>query len=178
MIFQSISEAYQTCDIEASDLSPFDDFPDRDKPESKKRTPFGIRLVQSRKAAGLTQQQLAKKAGILQSTLSMSENIHHGSLQVAQLAKALHVNAHWLETGEGLRDPGVVPALDLTGYVRSTMSQQAKVIGGMIDMIQDDKMRAIATSDAMQAIALHLRPFAAPATLEQTPIAPAKKQHK
>lgn len=63
---------------------------------------IGQRVREARKAAGLTQQQLAEKVGIKQSTLSELENGDSaGSGHLAAMAAALNVSALWLQTGKG-----------------------------------------------------------------------------
>lgn len=66
---------------------------------------IGTRLKQARKAAQLTQVELAKRVGLNQSTLSDLEiGKSVGSTSLAALAHALGVNALWLETGRGERE--------------------------------------------------------------------------
>jgi transcriptional regulator with XRE-family HTH domain len=63
---------------------------------------IGARVREARKAAKLTQQQLAAKVGIQQSTLSELENGESaGTGYVATMAAVLGVSALWLETGKG-----------------------------------------------------------------------------
>ena len=65
------------------------------------RTEFGSRLVQARKMAKLTQEQLCALVGIAQSTLSEAETIAIGSKHTAMLAEALGVSPLWLAAGQG-----------------------------------------------------------------------------
>lgn len=65
------------------------------------RTDFGERLMEARKAAKLTQSQLAKKVGMSQSALAEAEKTGQGSQYLAQLAQAMGVNPVWLATGKG-----------------------------------------------------------------------------
>lgn len=63
---------------------------------------IGNRVRQARKAAGMTQQQLAKKAGIKQPTLSELETGESASSTLLpSIAAATGVSAYWLETGKG-----------------------------------------------------------------------------
>lgn len=65
---------------------------------------FGNRVKDLRKAAGLTQHQLADRAGIAQSTLGDIERnaTKHSLGPTAQrLAAALNVSPEWLSTGRG-----------------------------------------------------------------------------
>ena len=68
---------------------------------SAMNTEFGQRLKQARKAAALTQAQLAKKVGIGQSTIAELEKIGSGSSHTPAIAAILNVSALWLATGQG-----------------------------------------------------------------------------
>ena len=68
-------------------------------------TDFGKRLKEARKAAKLTQVQLAKAAGIGQSTLAELEKTGYGSARVANLAEACGVSVMWLSDGTGSMRP-------------------------------------------------------------------------
>ena len=60
------------------------------------------RIRSARKAAGLTQVQLAERVGIDQSVISSLERgKHRGSTHTITIAHALGVSARWLATGEG-----------------------------------------------------------------------------
>lgn len=59
-------------------------------------------MKQARKAAKMTQVELAKRSGLNQSTISDLEvGKSQGTTYIATLASALGVNALWLETGKG-----------------------------------------------------------------------------
>lgn len=66
-------------------------------------TTMGGRLRAARKAASLSQGQLAKKSGLNQGTISDIENDHQGSAYAPELAAALGIEALWLKTGQGPR---------------------------------------------------------------------------
>lgn len=66
---------------------------------SYQRTPFGKRLLDSRKAAQLTQDQAAKAVGIRQGTLAELEKQAHSSGYTVQLATLYNVSSEWLATG-------------------------------------------------------------------------------
>lgn len=68
---------------------------------SRDRTPFGQRMSDARRAAGLDQKEVAKAIGISQSTLSELEREAKGSSHVVAFASLYKVSAHWLATGEG-----------------------------------------------------------------------------
>lgn len=65
------------------------------------RTPFGARMFEARKAAGMTQQAVQKAIGVSQSTLSEAENKAHSSGLVAEFAALYKVDPLWLATGAG-----------------------------------------------------------------------------
>lgn len=66
------------------------------------RETLQTRLINTRKAAGLTQGQVAEKAGITQPTYSDLENkVKTGSKHIAKIAHVLGVRALWLDTGKG-----------------------------------------------------------------------------
>ena len=64
---------------------------------------FGQRVRQARKAARLTQAQLALVIGVAKDTLSRYErgDIQPAANKVADITRALGVSGHWLLTGEG-----------------------------------------------------------------------------
>lgn len=63
---------------------------------------IGSRVKLARKAAKLTQAELASRSGLKQSTISDLEvGKSQGTTYIASLATALGVNALWLETGKG-----------------------------------------------------------------------------
>ena len=69
-------------------------------------TEFGQRLKQARKAAALTQAQLAKKVGIGQSTIAELEKIGSGSSHTPAIAAILNVSCpryplQWLQPHAG-----------------------------------------------------------------------------
>jgi transcriptional regulator with XRE-family HTH domain len=69
--------------------------------KERSRTEFGRRMLQARKAAGLTQVQVRAALGISQGTLSELEIEANSSGWTAQLAALYRCNARWLATGEG-----------------------------------------------------------------------------
>lgn len=73
---------------------------------SNMNTEFGQRLKTARKAAKLTQAELAKKVGIGQSTIAELEKTGNGSSHVPAMAAALKCSALWLATGEGAMNDG------------------------------------------------------------------------
>lgn len=66
----------------------------------RERTPFGQRMYEARKRAGLTQQHVCMRLDISQGTLSEAEHVANGSAYTARFAALYRVNAHWLTTGE------------------------------------------------------------------------------
>ena len=70
---------------------------------------FGSRLRASRKAAKLSQAQVATKVGMAQATLSELENDKYPkSVMTPRLAHLYRVNARWLADGVGPKEAGVV----------------------------------------------------------------------
>jgi transcriptional regulator with XRE-family HTH domain len=65
------------------------------------------RLKAARKAAKLTQTELAHKAGLRWQSLvgNVEAGEQDGTTHIAKFAKVLNVSPLWLETGEGPRDP-------------------------------------------------------------------------
>ncbi len=80
---------------------------------SAMNTEFGQRLKQARKAAALTQAQLAKKVGIGQSTIAELEKIGSGSSHTPAIAAILNVSALWLATGQGQMQSASRQLIDL-----------------------------------------------------------------
>jgi transcriptional regulator with XRE-family HTH domain len=76
---------------------------------------YGERLRTARKAAKLSQEQLAAKTGHACSQANISKlesGVATGSEFTAQLARALRVDAYWLATGEGDPAlPGTLPVV-------------------------------------------------------------------
>lgn len=65
---------------------------------------IGQRIREARKAAGMTQGQLASKVGLKQNSISELEKGDSASTtHMAKFAQALRVSALWLETGAGRR---------------------------------------------------------------------------
>lgn len=64
------------------------------------RTPFGTRLLESRKKRGYTQEQAAAAVGMSQSTLAELEKNGTASGFTAQLATVYAVDGRWLATGD------------------------------------------------------------------------------
>lgn len=67
----------------------------------RERTPFGQRIYEARKHAGLTQTQLANACGLAQSTLGELEVKGDSSMRTVQIAEACGVRAQWLADGSG-----------------------------------------------------------------------------
>ena len=74
----------------------------KDRCVSYQRTPFGQRLFDARRAANLTQKQVATAIGMSQGTLAGLERTAHSSGLTVQLASLYKVSAEWLATGSNL----------------------------------------------------------------------------
>lgn len=67
---------------------------------------IGSRIREARRAAKMTQKELAKKVGLAQASLSELETGEsQGTTMIASFAAALGVSALWLETGKGPTTP-------------------------------------------------------------------------
>lgn len=72
---------------------------------------IGTRIKDVREERGITRPQLAKLAGIPYPTLAGIENDDQsGSTRLHAIAKALHVNVEWLESGTGPKESASQPA--------------------------------------------------------------------
>ena len=187
--FQFIEESYRFCDTDASDIpTPGSGFPILGRgtlPAMARitRTEFGSRLVQARKSAKLTQEQLCAQIGIAQSTLSEAETIAIGSKHTALLADALSVSPLWLATGQGQRltaapaDLFAAPAqAEAPDQAPSALARELSLL---FDMLTDPIERACAYNQATQAIlsvmqACDARPTDAPA--QSAPTNPKTRQ--
>jgi transcriptional regulator with XRE-family HTH domain len=67
---------------------------------NRDRTPFGHRLLTARKAAGMTQPQVAERLGMSQGTIAELEKKGQGSSRTIEFAALYGVDAGWLATGE------------------------------------------------------------------------------
>jgi len=109
---------------------------------------IGTRIREARKESKLTQIELAKKVGMKQSTLSELETGESaGTTNLAQIAAALRVNALWLETGKGDRQPSLA-ANDVFAGIRPPICSDTPIDGDqlryLIDLFlsADDRARA------------------------------------
>lgn len=190
--FQSIEASYRQTDMTTSDIPPYDSgIPisgDTKLPGMARiaRTDFGKRLVQARKNAKLTQDQLCEKTGIAQSTLSEAENSAVGSKFTAQLAEALGVNPLWLSTGHGPKEvgakadlfavPATTPIEDVQLDKSLKPSHLARELGLLFDTLTDRVERARAYSAATQAILDVIQERDAKPTDAQVESAPANQK--
>lgn len=53
----------------------------------------------------MSQAKLAKLVGLAQATVAELEKVGQGSPAVTKMGRVLHVDAHWLATGEGRKEP-------------------------------------------------------------------------
>lgn len=90
---------------------------------------IGQRIREARKAAGMTQGQLAAKVGMKQNSISeLEKGDSAGTTNVAKFAQALHVNALWLETGAGDRAPNGAHLALVDGSADDIASQLESMI--------------------------------------------------
>ena len=159
---QFMTPSYRFCDTDASDIpTPGSGFPISERgtlPAMARitRTEFGSRLVQARKSAKLTQEQLCAQIGIAQSTLSEAETIAIGSKHTPLLADALGVSPIWLATGQGPRTATAPADLFSAPAQDDTPTQEpsalARELTLLFDTLTDRIERACAYSKATQAI--------------------------
>jgi phage repressor protein C with HTH and peptisase S24 domain len=91
---------------------------------------IGTRVKQARKAAKLTQAELASRTGLKQSSISDLEvGKSQGTTFIASLAAALGVNPLWLETGKG----------QMTGAHLTVVQPDAPAFSNDSPFIQDAK---------------------------------------
>lgn len=83
-------------------------------------------MKQARKAAKMTQIELAKRSGLNQSTISDLEvGKSQGTTYLATLAAALGVSALWLETGKGAMSPDATQSPNVLELVPGAMRVHA-----------------------------------------------------
>lgn len=102
-----------------------------DTDKKGERSPFSQRLLDARKAAGLTQLEVSARLGIKQSTIATLERNQESSTFTAQLAQLYGVDAFYLATGQGK------PA---TSHIAHTVSYQIPIISPKI-YSKEDLMR-------------------------------------
>lgn len=69
--------------------------------EKHSRTPFGLRMLEARRHAKMTQEQVCARMSMSQSGLAEAERKHHGSGRTVEFAALYGVSVRWLATGEG-----------------------------------------------------------------------------
>ena len=99
---------------------------------------LGKRLLECRKAAGLTQLELAKAIGITNGAISNLERGDSHTMAADHLfkaAKALRVDAEWLATGKGPK----------TGKpLLIHLSQEATLLADQIDRLSEEQRHIVA----------------------------------
>lgn len=119
--------------------------------ENKKMS-IGQRIRDARKAAAMTQGQLAAKVGMRQNSISELENGDSaGTTNLAKFAQALRVNALWLETGVGDRT---------SAEFQSTASEQDRSVDAITTKI--DAMKALGLISVREATLLRKYRMASP----------------
>ena len=109
---------------------------------TRDRNPFGERLAEARRHAGMTQGQLAKALNTNQSTIAQAEGVSSGSAYTVQMARALGVSAEWLADGTG--DMLATSASQIDAEIRDAaaryrkLSSQALSIAELFDQLPRD----------------------------------------
>ena len=109
---------------------------------------IGDRIKQARKAAKISQQELAKMIGADQSSVSdLERGKTSSSAIIASYARALKVNPYWLETGRGKADLSFIAPTEIAINHHDEINQ-------VIDMMNKTDQRGrvkvlIAVQDAI-----------------------------
>lgn len=97
---------------------------------------IGQRIKQERKARKLTQVELAKASKVQQSTIAdLERGRTSGTPSTPQIAQALGVNAYWLATGKGQKEPGYGASSSNGGIQDAGNISQKLAIGGRVPLI-------------------------------------------
>lgn len=120
------------------------------------------RLKSAREAANLRQEELASRAGVSQGTIANVEGgFRKNPRELLAIARALGVNAEWLKSGNGPREPDtggsalVLRDSDLsTSYGRSTKRGVAHLVAELGHHLADvDEPRRFAIAELLSAVA-------------------------
>ena len=146
-------------------------------------TDFGKRLRRARKHAQLTQAELAARVAMSQSTLAAAEAAGAGSRKTPQLAAACSVNAHWLATGEGQMQDGIVPgvAVPNTVYRVLEIDTAAATVARLADLLRSHThTRQRTLADMLHRFALDPADdeLAAELSASLQPVLPEKKPRR
>lgn len=118
---------------------------------TRERTPFGERLHEARKAAGLTQEKAAEVVGISQGTLAELERSALSSKHLVPLAVLYGVDPRWLASGE----------VTNSGDVRGT-SMAVPVIADAISLLTPGVIERLGAAAGHQQLG-EMRPMVAAA---------------
>jgi transcriptional regulator with XRE-family HTH domain len=113
---------------------------------------IGARLKWARKQRKLTQAQLAEMAGVVQGTVgNLEAGIRDNPRAMVALCRALRVNPHWADTGNG--------EWDATAQAQALepLTPQALRVASWFDRLKDERARATVESVAMTEILAQLR---------------------
>lgn len=95
------------------------------------------RLKQAREKLGLTQLQLAEKAGVAQGTIANVENgIRKKPREITSIARALAVDAAWLEAGKGDPYPSNQPDQHIAAERNANWTTDQAKIGSALDTLE------------------------------------------
>lgn len=116
---------------------------------------FGERLKESRRAANLTQKQVATKVGMAQATLSQLEgDTYPTSSYTPRLAHLYGVSARWLADGDGPRASSAADAEPIAAawpFEKVTLEQFASLPRSVRADIEDYIEMKVAKSKAGSA---------------------------
>jgi transcriptional regulator with XRE-family HTH domain len=111
---------------------------------------IGTRIKTLRKAEKLSQGELAKKIGVAQSLIAYLESGNGtGTTHIASIARALNVDAHWLETGEGSQTLNFTRPTEITKTYRKEIEEVIKLMEAADD--RGCQKALIAVMDALDA---------------------------
>lgn len=135
-------------------------------------TPYGNRLREARRHAGMTQAELSAKIGVPQTTISTAERLGNSSTDTVAYANACGVNPIWLASGDGPMVASAVPVLDDL----ECLTSGALEIASLYDMIPlANRIKRVQAYNAATAAILQVlesdQPIARPAPdLKKQPV--------
>jgi transcriptional regulator with XRE-family HTH domain len=125
------------------ELNPVIFFGHHPRMNKTKRTEFGVRVLRARKAAKLTQHQLAAAVGCTQGNIVEAEHRASGSALTVAIATVCRVDARWLADGVGemFVGPDSPPVPDAMSSV--TPSDIVRALARLLEPLSPIKRRTI-----------------------------------